>query len=190
MDFKAMIPSYLYLPFPRISVYPCAIRLSNLYRTDWMYEAARQSLTEAIGSKFEAALNDCKRLKSVDLYLDAVDKKSLIKNIAIEYGLPLESADDLKLIIATLPEYSNLRAMMSNIEFIGHKTKRSDEDMKKRLNLPLGNENNASLPISTNEFSSPVNGKKSGLDDVTEEPKDGGDVPNNSPDNSGSDDNE
>lgn len=104
------------VPYPKMVMFPRALCLSNLYQTVALRSAVRLFLDSIFETKFKHVMLEAKQ-KHFVYHQEASTKKVLIKNIFIEYGLPLESVEDLKLILATLPEFNDLRKEFKNVNF-------------------------------------------------------------------------
>ena len=134
---KHPMPIEILLPYPKMAIYPCTVSLTNLYKSESTRRSVRRFLITLFKDKFDMALLDAKRKGNTSIAREAIDKKNLIENIFIEYGLCLESAEDLKLILATLPDFSNLRKIdFADTNFI--RTKWQPQQIKANLISRVG----------------------------------------------------
>ena len=111
--------STYFIPFPKMAFSPCDISLSNLYQTPSTRSQVRGYVSGIFLTKFEIVIQEAKR-RSFRFVRDALDHKQQIQTIFVEYGMPLESLEDLKLILATLPEFSELRKQFNMFEYNKH----------------------------------------------------------------------
>lgn len=104
------------LPFPRMAFTPKAISLTNLY-TIHVRSLVREYLKQIFETKFKNVLYDVRGDES-QMVDDAIDRKQLIQDIFIEYGMPLETPEDLKNILATMPDLTEYR--QSNNKYVNY----------------------------------------------------------------------
>ena len=89
----------VFYPFIKKAICPLGICLSSLYNDD----LTQQLVRSVVGDRFDTiftqliALARRKNLKVREM----IERKSLMKNLFIEFGLPLESTDDLIFLAIT-----------------------------------------------------------------------------------------
>lgn len=108
------------LPYPKVGFNPGAITLSTLYENPMVRDSVRVHMANLFQTAFESVLSLAKR-RHFHYLNEAIKEKSRIEYIFIEYGLPLQTLEDLKFILATLPEYQDLRKHFPTFEFVDQK---------------------------------------------------------------------
>ena len=100
-------PKSIVKAFPGIAFYPQVFSLSSLFKTKTTRSAIRGLLNEQFESKFNSLIIHANRQK-LDFVSDALENKTALRKIYTEYGLPMETIEDLKSMLDCLPQYANL----------------------------------------------------------------------------------
>ena len=93
--------------FPGIAFYPHVFSLASLYRSKTTRCAIRGLLNDIFENQFNNLIISANNKRS-NFISDALENKALMRKIFIEYGLPLESNDDMKTLLQLLPQYEHL----------------------------------------------------------------------------------
>lgn len=93
--------------FPGIAFYPQVFSLASLYRSKATRCAVRGLLGDLFENNFNTLIISATKKRS-NFITEALEHKSLIRKIFIEYGLPIETVDDIKTMLQLLPQYENL----------------------------------------------------------------------------------
>ena len=84
--------------FPGIAFYPHVFSLASLYRSKTTRCAIRGLLNDIFENSFNNLIITANKKRS-NFISDALENKAVMRKIFMEYGLPLESIDDLKTLL-------------------------------------------------------------------------------------------
>lgn len=152
MDFHKQV----FYPFIKKAICPLGICLSSLYNNDITQKIVRSVVEERFDDLFEQSVAIAKK-KNIKVD-DIMDKKAIMKNLFVEFGLPLESTDDLIFLAITadqmdsIPNYFSFYDMrdhiLKTVQFKNDSSKSKKEALEQIVDVDECNHENESTPMN------------------------------------------
>ena len=114
MDFHKQV----FYPFIKKAICPLGICLSSLYNNDVTQQLVRSVVEDRFELLFDKFI-DIARKKKIKVS-DMNNKKSVMKNLFVEFGLPLESTDDLIFLAITADQMDSIPNYFSFYDMRDH----------------------------------------------------------------------
>ena len=114
MDFHKQV----FYPFIKKAICPLGICLSSLYNNDVTQQIVRAVVEDRFELLFDQYIDIAKKKKIK--VSDMVNKKSVMKNLFVEFGLPLESTDDLIFLAITADQMDSIPNYFSFYDMRDH----------------------------------------------------------------------
>ena len=131
----------VFYPFVKKAICPLGICLSSLYND----EQTQQLVREIVGHRFEALFDQligmARNKKKLNVK-DMVQRKPVMKNLFIEFGLGLESLDDLIFLAITAGQMNTIPTTLSYYDL--------KDNMLKTIELKLDDNNNNNRQTTAN----------------------------------------
>lgn len=108
----------IFYPFIKKAICPLGICLSSLYNDDMTQQLVRNVVEDRFEVLFEQFVNAAKKKKLKTR--DMVERKSVMKNLFVEFGLPLESIDDLIFLAITADQKNSIPNYFSFYDMRDH----------------------------------------------------------------------